>query len=161
CLAGGTCFRMPWTRRSASLRSTVDEVDKFPAPFLPADAGTISGVICRRVRELRGRDHVIFFLHKMLREDSVELDPQAVLVPILKDTGALAIFGRSGAEHVGEPRRHHRGDRIDVVRLNRLTQPTDERLEINIRIFFVRRMLGGFSRFFGVFLWIGRWAGGE
>src|SRR5262249_20852869 len=131
--------------------SSIDKIDKFPTAIFPADAGAIARVICRRVRELRRRDHVTFLLHKVFREDPFELDPQAVLVPILKDTGPLPILGWSGPKHVGESRRHHRGDRIDIVRLNGSAQSADERLEINLSTFFARRMLGGFGRFFGIF----------
>ena len=47
------------------------------------------------------------------------------------------------------------------MRLDRFAQPADERLEINVRTFLARRRLGGFGRFLGIFLWIGRRAGGE
>src|SRR5262245_59348189 len=141
--------------------SAIDEINKFPAPTISPETGAISGVLCRRVGKLGRRHHVISLRHETFGNNSLQLNPETVFVPVLKDPLTLSILSRGCAEHVGEVRLHHFGDCIGVVGTNCLPQSTDKRLKVDIRRLLIRRTLWGHGCLLGIFFWVGRRTGGE
>src|SRR5438128_2729231 len=103
---------------SPAISLAVDEIGELPAPVYSPDAGAITIVAKRFLGELRWRDHIAFILHEFFRQNSLELRPEALLLPVLKN--ARAIRSRlqpfqSGFYFVSKIVRHHRLERRNVA----------------------------------------------
>src|SRR6267143_5654633 len=114
-----------------SLSSAVHKVGELPAPVDTPEPCAVAIVIERFVGELRWRYHETALLHEFLRQDAVQLRPEILLVPVLKDTfpGFLRI------QAVTKVRGHHFSQRVHIVSRNRFAQAADKSLKINIAAF--------------------------
>src|SRR4051812_48510594 len=118
--------------------SSVEKVNKLPTSADTPDPDAIAIVIQRRIGELRRRHPEIIFLRKFLGENSLELGPKIVFLPIFENPVARSFR----VEAVTEIRRHHTGKRVYVVGGDRFLEATDERLEINIVVFLAEVRFG-------------------
>src|SRR5207237_5140594 len=77
-----------WGKPRKGSSSPVDKIDKLPAPLHASDPDPISCIIERGIGKLRRRDPEIVLLHEPLRQDRIQLRPEAVFIPVLENSFA-------------------------------------------------------------------------
>lgn len=69
-------------------------------------------------------------LDEFLGQNSIQLRPKILVVPVFEHAFPELLR----LEAVAEIGRHHRGKSVHVVRGDRLLEPSDERLEVNVSV---------------------------
>src|SRR6202043_4209525 len=116
---GPPACRTAGTAVCQSLSSAVHKVGELPAPVDAPEPRAVAIVIERFVGELRWRHHEIAFLHEFFRQDAVQLRPEVLLVPVLKDTFA----GFLGFRPVTKARGINLAQRVTAGTPHRFAQP--------------------------------------
>src|ERR1700730_8797849 len=147
----GECGRLKKESKVRSQRegSAINKISKLPAPVDPTNACAISIVVQRWISKLRWCHHEATLLHKFLRKNSVQFDPKTLLVPVLEH--ARTFGSRFDAfptwfDFIAEILRHHGFERFFVARRDRLLQPAEKRLKIDVLTFLAQLRLGLFSQ---------------
>src|SRR5256885_10978720 len=114
--------------------SPVHKVSKLPTAIHPPDAGPVTIVVQRRIGELWWGYHIVLLFHECFRQNTFELRPKVILVPILEDA-----FSRSlRIQTVAKVCRHHLSDGVHIVRCHRFAQARNKSIEVNISRFLAR-----------------------